>query len=89
MLDSVRTALEGRLASVQADIALLETSMSISQSGGASSLELDTGEARHKVVLKSTESIARTLRGLYTTEEWLLRRLGGGGMVTIRQRRKS
>lgn len=88
MLSIVRTALEGRLARVQADIAALEVSMTSSQSGGISSMELDTGEARQKVVLKSTESQERTLRKLYSIEEWLLRRLNGGGMVAVVQRRK-
>jgi hypothetical protein len=89
MLDSVRTALEGRLASVRADILALETSLTDSTTGGISSMELDTGEARQKVVLKNSESVARTLRNLYALEEWLLRRLGGGGIVSIVNRRKS
>ena len=89
MLDSVRTALEGRLASVQAAIASLEASMvSSNTSAGLSSMELDTGEARQKIVLKNTESVQRTLDSLYATEEWLLRRLGGGGIVAIRKKRK-
>ena len=90
MLDTVRESLEGRLASVQADIVSLETSLAQSNTqSGISSMELDTGEARQKVVLKSTESLERTLRKLYATEEWLLRRLGGGGLVSVRRRRKS
>lgn len=89
MLDVVRTALEGRLASVQADIASLESSFTSSTVGGIGSMELDTGEARQKVVLKNTEGVERTLRKLYATEEWLLRRLNGGGIVSIRRRRKS
>lgn len=89
MLDSVRTALEGRLASVQANIAALEASMTTTNtSAGLSSMELDTGEARQKIVLKNTESVQRTLDSLYATEEWLLRRLGGGGIVSMVRRRK-
>lgn len=89
MLDSVRTALEGRLASVQASIAALEASMTTTNtSAGLSSMELDTGEARQKIVLKNTESVQRTLDSLYATEEWLMRRLGGGGIVSMVRRRK-
>lgn len=89
MLAEVRTALEGRLLAVQADIASMEASLSAATESGLSSMELDTGEARQKVVLKNIEGIERTLRRLYATEEWLLRRLNGGGMTTILRRRKS
>ena len=89
MLDSVRTALEGRLASVQASIAALEASMTTTNtSAGLSSMDLYTGEARQKIVLKNTESVQRTLDSLYATEEWLIRRLGGGGIVSMVRRRK-
>jgi hypothetical protein len=89
MLDTVRTALEGRLAAVQADIALLEASMADVTQNGISSMELDTGEARQKVVLKNVEGVNRTLEALYATQAWLLRRLGGGGIVSVHRRRKS
>lgn len=90
MLDVVRASLERRLLSVQADIVALEGDLATStEHAGISSMELDTGEARQKVVLKSVESIERTLRKLYGTEEWLLRRLNGGGFVSVRTRRKS
>jgi len=89
MLDTVRAALEGRLEAVQADIALLEASMADVTKNGISSMELDTGEARQKVVLKNVEGVNRTLEALYATQEWLLRRLGGGGLVAMRRRRKS
>lgn len=89
MLDCVRTALEGRLAAVRASIVELEAAMTSSNtSAGISSMELDTGEARQKIVLKNTESVQRTLDSLYATEEWLCRRLHGGGMVSIVRRRK-
>lgn len=88
MLAVVRTALEARLVSIQARIASLETAMAAAAGNGISSMELDTGEARQKVVLRNTESIERTLESLYSLEDWLLRRLNGGGIVTINRRRK-
>ena len=89
MLDTVRAALEEQLAAVQADIALLEASMADVTKNGISSMELDTGEARQKVVLKNVEGVYRTLKSLRATRTWLLRRLGGGGLVSVHRRRKS
>lgn len=89
MLETVRTALTKRLANVQKNIAILEDAMLDSVSGGVGSMELDTGEARQKVVLRNPEAITRALTTLYAQEESLLRRLGGSGLVSIRRRRKS
>lgn len=89
MLAAVRISLTARLANVQKNIALLEDALLDSTPGGVGSMELDTGEARQKVVLRNPEGMERTLKKLYATEEWLIRRLSGGGLVSIKRRRKS
>lgn len=89
MLGEVRTALTGRLASVRSDIASLEAAMTGAATGGIGSMELDTGEGRQKVVFKNVESVQRALTKLYAMEEWLIRRLNGGTLISIRKRRKS
>jgi hypothetical protein len=90
MLAVLRASLEQQLLDVQAQMAALNAEIvSSSSHPGISSMELDTGEARQKVVLKSVESLYRTLRRLRATEAWLIRRLNGGGIVSVRNRRKS
>jgi cell division protein FtsB len=90
MLAVLRESLEQQLLDVQAQIEALNAEITASSSyPGVSSMELDTGEARQKVVLKSVESLNRTLRSLRATENWLIRRLNGSGIVSVHNRRKS
>jgi hypothetical protein len=85
---AISTALQARLTAVQARIAAAETAMLEATASGVSSFELDTGEADQKVVFKSVQKMQKYIDSLYATEEWLIRRLTGCGIVSVRVRRK-
>lgn len=87
---AIRTSLEDQLTRVQALItsayaALLSAS---ADSSGIASFELDTGEADQKVTFKSVNKLQAYLDVLERKEEWLIRRLGGCAITSVRVRRK-
>jgi hypothetical protein len=56
--------------------------------GGISSFELDTGEASQKVVFRNVNTFNKYLDGMYAREEYIIRRLTGQTVTSVKVRRK-
>jgi len=80
--------LQAQLKAVQEQIAAAEPALIEMTAGGVSSFELDTGEADQKVIFRNINTFKTFLDGLYLKQEWLMRRLTGTTLTSIKVRRK-
>ena len=84
----LKKRLQEKLAAVQNQIEVAEAAVPEMTAGGISTFELDTGEADQKVIFRNIQTFQRYLDGLYAKEEWLMRRLTGSTVTSVRVRRK-
>ena len=84
----IKKQLQARLAKLETAIDIAETAIADMTAGGISSFELDTGEANQKVIFRNVNTFTKYLDAMYAKQEWLVRRLTGGAIVSVRARRK-
>ena len=88
MKTEVLENLQADLVAVEAQIVAANAAMLEASGQSIASFEIDTGEADQKVIFRRIESLTKTLDILRRQRDYLVSRITGCAIVSVRVRRK-